>query len=109
MAEFTVRSPSGQLATKNNDVVLEYEMRTTNLGQSSHIWQLLVRLGSLTDSWDIFSNHGISRKFRGKHPPEISIEGWHDNIHNLLGTGRNAAGNMTMVPYAAVSFPHQSF
>ncbi|KAL9043739.1 MAG: hypothetical protein Q9214_003084 [Letrouitia sp. 1 TL-2023] len=31
---------------------------------------------------------------------EVSLESWHDDIHNLIGSGRNAKGNMGMIEIA---------
>lgn len=99
MDEFTVRNPSGQATNRNNDLVLEYEMRTQDMGQTSKLWQLLVNMSTLEDGWETFSNHGVGADVSS----EVSLESWHDDIHGMLGSGRGAAGNMGKVPVAAVS------
>ena len=71
-------------------------------------WQLLVNMAGSKGGWEVFSNHTKPLKDR-ENPeddyasPEVSLESWHDDIHDLLGSGRGAAGNMTIVPIAAVS------
>ena len=102
MDEFTIRNPSSQRTNKNNDIVLDYQLRTQALGENSKLWQLLVNMADSKNGWEVFSNHTLPKEYKDMKP-EVSLESWHDNIHNLIGSGRQATGNMSQVPVAAVS------
>ncbi|KAL9612930.1 MAG: hypothetical protein Q9167_002513 [Letrouitia subvulpina] len=91
----TIRNPSSQRSRKNNDVVLEYQLRTQRLGQAGKLWQLLVNMADLKDGWDVFACDTATGA-----TPEVSLESWHDDIHNLVGSGRNAKGSMGLLPQA---------
>ena len=48
-------------------------------------------------TWETFSNHHA-----GHRDPTISIESWHDYIHNLVGSGIGSTGQMTRPQVAGV-------
>lgn len=78
--------------------MLEYQLRTQRLGQAGKLWQLLVNMANLDNGWDVFSRDTATGSTE-----EVSLESWHDDIHNLIGSGRNAKGNMGMIEIAGVS------
>ena len=81
----------------SNDFVLDWKLRSQAVDENSKLWQLLVNLAEHKEGWDKFSNHTD-----GGGDPEVSLESWHDNFHNLLGSGRNSSGNMAWTTVAGV-------
>lgn len=97
--QITIRTPGGAKTSRNNDIILDYELRSQVVEEQSKLLQMLVNLSDTKQGWDTFSNHTA-----GQAPSEVSLESWHDNFHVLVGNGRGQVqGNMMFTAVAAVS------
>lgn len=94
----SIRAPSGSDAVKNNELVLDYALRSQAVEEHSKFLQMFLGMEDSKSQWDAFSNHS----WAGANPA-TSLESWHDDIHFLISEGRGkAAGNMYHPEVAAV-------
>lgn len=94
----SIRAPSSRDATKNNELILDYALRSQAVEEHSKFLQMFLGMADSKSKWDTFSNHS----WTGANPA-TSLESWHDDIHYLIGEGRGGAtGNMWHPEVAAV-------
>ena len=94
----TIRTPGGIKTERNNEVILDYELRSQVVGEQEKLLQMLLTLPGSDQHWDTFSDHSAYQP-----KSEESLESWHDNFHVLVGQGRDGvSGNMYFTEVAGV-------
>jgi hypothetical protein len=104
----TVRGPTTRTRADTDDVYLEEAVQLQTRQMATYVRQMPNPEEELDVSetgarikvnewrpWNYFANHSRVRGGAAWKVQAIrSIESWHDNIHNLIGTGKNFTGHM---------------
>lgn len=104
----TVRGPTTRTKADTDEVYLDEAVQLQTRALTTYVWQMLNPEEELDVSgtgakikvnewrpWNYFANHTrVPEDTAWKIRAIRSIESWHDNIHNLIGTGKNYTGHM---------------
>ncbi|KAK4958258.1 hypothetical protein LTR10_004684 [Elasticomyces elasticus] len=108
--DYTARTPTVASKGESDYVFLEEAIQLQTQVMATNIWHLLnpaeIGLNQMTGRsvkinqakpWTVFASHAAtSDEFAAQ-----SLESWHDNIHNLVGSGKGKAGAMSDPSVAA--------
>ncbi|KAK3069337.1 hypothetical protein LTR53_012400 [Teratosphaeriaceae sp. CCFEE 6253] len=110
LTDHTARTPTVASGGESDYAFLEEAIQLQTQVMATNIWHLLnpeeVGVNLQTRErvfinqdkpWSVFASHAASRREFAAQ----SLEGWHDNIHNLVGSGKGKSGAMSDPSVAA--------